>query len=91
MTSFEQTPDKPQSFGYKVSWFAVKTADPASVLAALQCGEGTPANWASGLRAAGALARAGSDAWVFVSPPVSGWVLIVGFWLPHPATVEPEL
>ena len=85
MPSFDQTPDKPQPFGYKVSWFAVKTSDPASVLDALEFEEATPANWASGLAAAypiGASQR--SDSWVFVSPPVSGWVLDVGFWLPYP-------
>jgi len=87
MPSFDQTPDKPQSFGYKVSWFAVKAAGPGPVLDSLQCGEGTPANWASGLAVA---AEGGSEAWVFVSPPVSGWVLIVGRWLPHPAVIGSE-
>jgi hypothetical protein len=86
MPSFDQTPDKPQPFGYKISWFAVKASDPASVLDALEFEEATPANWASGLAAAypiGASQR--RDSWVFVSPPVSGWVLVVGFWLPYPA------
>src|SRR5262249_1793747 len=84
MPSFDQTPDTPQSFGYKVSWFAVKAADSPSVLGALRCTEGTPANWASGLKAAGALDRAGPDAWVFASPSIDGRVLLVGYWLPHP-------
>src|SRR5215471_10502176 len=53
MPSFDQTPDKPQSFGYKVSWFAVEASDPALVLDALGLEKGTPANWASGLAAAG--------------------------------------
>ena len=92
MPSFDQTPDKPQSFGHKVSWFAVKVSNTASVLDALEFGGATPANWASGL--AGASPYEGSqrsDPWVFVSPPVSGWVLIVGFWLPYPvAPTEPQ-
>lgn len=30
--AFDRTPDLPQSFGYKVSWFAVRTNDPAQVI-----------------------------------------------------------
>lgn len=92
MPSFDQTPDRPRSFGYKVSWFAVKASDTASVLDALEFGKSTPANWASGLAGAspyGASQR--SDPWVFASPPVSGWVLVVGFWLPYPvAPTQPH-
>src|SRR5215470_904884 len=93
MPSFDQTPDKPESFGYKVSWFAVKASDSASVLEALEFGQSsTPTNWVSGLRAAYGRSRGNDDAWVFVSPPVSGWVFVVGFWLPYPvASTEPEL
>ena len=88
MPSFDQTPDKPQSFGFKVLWFAVKATDPASVLDALEFGETTPANWESGLAAvfSGGAPR-GDDRWVFVSPAVSGWVLVVGSSLPYP-TIE---
>ena len=43
MPKFAQTPDKPEPFGYKVSWFAVKASDPALVLDALAFGEGTQA------------------------------------------------
>jgi hypothetical protein len=78
MLSFDQTPDKPKGFGFKVLWFAIKASNPASVLDALEFGETTPANWASGVAAV-----YGSD-WVFASPPVSGWVLIVGSSLPYP-------
>jgi hypothetical protein len=83
MPSFDQTPDKPKSLGFKVSWFAVKAADPAAVLGALEFGGATPANWASGLAAMYEDAQS-SDPWVFASPPVSGWVLLVGSALPYP-------
>jgi hypothetical protein len=83
MPSFDQTLDAPESFGFKVSWFAVKTSDPASVLDALEFGEATPTNWASGLAAAYGDPQS-SDSWVFVSPTVSGWVLVVGSSLPYP-------
>jgi len=89
MPSFDQTPDKPQPFGYKVSWFAVKASNTSAVLNALEFGVATPANWASGL-AASSFGASRSDPWVFASPPVSGWVLVVGFWLPYPASIEPQ-
>jgi hypothetical protein len=79
MPSFDQTPDKPQGFGFKVNWFAVRASDPASVLDALGFDETTPANWASGLAA-----MYGDDAWVFASPPISGWVMVVSGSLPYP-------
>jgi hypothetical protein len=83
MPSFDQTPDVPKTFGFKVLWFAVKAADPASVLDALEFGGAMPANWASGLAAAYG-DRQSSDDWVFVSPAISGWVLVVGSSLPYP-------
>jgi hypothetical protein len=86
MPSFDQTPDKPKAFGFKVLWFAVKAADPTSVLDALEFGGATPANWTSGLAAAYG-DRQSNDAWVFASPAISGWVLVVGLSLPRP-TIE---
>jgi hypothetical protein len=79
MPSFNQMPDKPQPYGFKVSWLALKTSDPAAVLDALELGEATPANWESGLAPVH-----GSDPWVFLSPPVGGWVLAVSVSLPYP-------
>lgn len=83
MPSFEQTPDAPRPFGFKISWFAVKASDPASMLDALEFTETAPANWASGLAAAYGHPQ-NSDAWVFASPPVSGWTLMAGSSLPYP-------
>jgi hypothetical protein len=74
MPEFDQTPDFPGEFGFKISWFAVKASDPVSVLEALAFGHPTPANWASGLAAAYGRSQ-DSEASVFVSPPISGWVL----------------
>jgi hypothetical protein len=92
MPSFQQTPDKPQSFGYKVSWFALKASDPAKVVDALELAGAIPANWSSGLAAAYPYADSHrSDPWLFVSPPVNGWVLAVNFWLPYPVTVGAQL
>jgi hypothetical protein len=83
MPSFDQTPDRPRPFGYKVSWFAVKAPDTASVLDALELGERMPANWAAGIAAAYSHSQI-SGPWVFASPPVGGWVLVVGSLLPYP-------
>lgn len=83
MPEFDQTPDFPEEFGFKTSWFAVKASDPASVLDTLEFGEATPANWSSGLAATYGHSQ-DSEAWVFVSPPIGGWVLVVGSWLPYP-------
>jgi hypothetical protein len=82
MRSFNQTPDKPQGFGFKVLWFALKAFAPAAVVDALELGEATTASWESGLAAVYDSKR--NDAWVFVSPPVGGWVLAVSCLLPYP-------
>jgi hypothetical protein len=79
MRWFDQTPDKPQPFGFKVIWFALKTSDPTAVLDALELKAATPANWESGLPV---VYEAGP--WIFVSPPVEGWILAVGKSLPYP-------
>jgi len=84
--AFNQTPDQPEPFGYKVSWFALRTSDPVSVLDALELGAGTPANWSSGL--ADVYERSqDDDRWIFVSPPLNGWVLAVSSSWPYP-TIE---
>jgi len=89
MSSFNQTPDKPESFGYKISWFAVKASDPAFVVEALELGEATPANWVSGLAATyGDDNSQGSDPWLFISPTIDGWIFAISSSLPYPTTVE---
>jgi len=83
MPTFDRTPDRPEDFGFKISWFAAKATDPAGVLDALQFKEATPANWASGLAAA-YWDGPSREFWAFVSPPVSGWVLVASSSLPYP-------
>lgn len=89
MPGFDPTPDAPRSFGYKIFWFAVRTADPATVVAALDLGEPIRANWETGLDAAyGDQNSAGTEPWIFVSPPVAGWVLVAGARLPYPVGID---
>lgn len=65
---------KAESFGYKNAWVAVKDASPAAVAEALSLRGVREADWAAGLQAA--YADPGS---VFVTPPIDGWVLCVGW------------
>ena len=83
MSSFDQAPDTPEPFGHKVSWFAVRVSDPAAVIDALELGEAAPANWASGLAAVYSRSR-DDDHWIFISPPINGWVFAVSPSLPYP-------
>jgi hypothetical protein len=59
-------------------WLAVKTNDPFVVQIALHLNRPTACSWEEGL------AEAREDK-LFISPPVSGWVLVVGPGLPEPA------
>lgn len=89
MPSFDQTPDLPDIFGYKIAWLALKAPDPASVVDALELQDATPANWASGLAAVhDRESPPASLPWLFVSPAVSGWVLVVGSSLPYPTEID---
>lgn len=88
MPTFDPTPDKPEPFGYKVSWFAIKTSDTALVLEVFGVDEAMQANWASGLAAV--YASRESDAWAFISPPVGSWIFVVSRSLPCPAMIEDD-
>lgn len=82
--TLDATPDLPKAFGYKVSWFAVRTQEPRRVVEALGLGGGAAANWKSGTEAA-YRQPAGTEApRVFVSPPIGAWVFVVGASLPFP-------
>jgi hypothetical protein len=59
-------------------WLAIKANDPSVVQAALHLSRPTACSWEEGL------AEAREDK-LFISPPVSGWVLVVGSGLPEPA------
>jgi hypothetical protein len=56
-------------------WLAVKSHNPQAVQKALGLNNPTPCSWTEGM------ARV-SDQKLFVSPPVNGWVLVVGSLLP---------
>ena len=79
---YSAAPDRPQPFGYKMAWLAVRTRDTQAVLERLGLFEAQPANWQSGL---GTVYddKLGENT-VFVSPPVNGWTFVAGLPLPHP-------
>ena len=58
-------------------WLVVRTHDPARVQAALRLHQPTPCSWEDGL------VEAREDK-LFISPSISGWVLVVGAGLPGP-------
>jgi hypothetical protein len=83
MPSFDQAPDTPRPFGFKVLWFAVRTSKPVAVLNGFEFGEASPTNWTSGLAAVHSY-EAADDPWVFIAPAVSGWTLAASRWFPYP-------
>ena len=85
LPSYDATHDTPKAFGYKACWFAITTSHPATVVETLELGETTAANWASGIAAA-----YGDGDWIFVSPPVNGWVLAVSARWAYPVATEPN-
>ena len=79
---FEQSPDRPAGFGYRMAWLAVRSRDTRAVVEELGLLAAEPCNWKSGI---GTVYddHLGNDH-VFVSPPVNGWRLVVGLALPSP-------
>ena len=72
------TPFRSAAFEQPGRWLAVKAVNPAVVQAALNLHRPTPCSWEEGL------AEAREDK-LFISPSISGWVLVVGPGLPEPA------
>jgi hypothetical protein len=65
-----------------MAWLAIRSREPEAVIEALRLREAEPCNWNSGI---GSVYddRVGATH-VFVTPPVRGWVFVVGLPLPHP-------
>lgn len=79
---FDGTPDGPCAFGYRMTWIAVRAADPAAVVKALGLGPAEVANWSTGIGTV--YDEILSRDRVFVSPAVNGWVFVIGAALPQP-------
>ncbi|MDB6033425.1 MAG: hypothetical protein JWM16_3763 [Verrucomicrobiales bacterium] len=59
-------------------WLAVRCGNPLVVQAALGLNRPTPCSWEEGLSVA-------HDQKLFISPPISGWILVMGSALPEPS------
>jgi hypothetical protein len=71
-------PFRAATYEQPARWLAVKALNPSVVQAALHLHRPTPCSWEEGL------AEAREDK-LFISPSISGWVLVVGSGLPEPA------
>ena len=71
-------PARAAAFEQPGRWLAVKGIHPSEVQAALQLHRPTSCSWEQGL------AEAREDK-LFISPPLAGWVLVVGSGLPEPS------
>lgn len=67
-------PDQPSSFGYKISWIAVRTENAASVATALALTKPRPVCWHEGIT----LAYEYESPYVFLTPPIDSWTCAVG-------------
>lgn len=63
-------PEHAVSFGHKSRWLAVKVNSPTAVLKALGATNSREAGWSQGVGA--------PEGAVFATPPLDGWVLVVG-------------
>ena len=63
------------AFGWRISWIAVKDAQPGVLVSELQLVSVRSSAWDEGIQDAG---KAG----IFITPRISDWVLIVGLTLP---------
>jgi hypothetical protein len=67
----------PVSFGYKMGWFAIRSTDIREVVKTLKLTDLRDVSLAEGIDV---IYREPSDECVFVTPPIKGWTLVVGFW-----------
>jgi hypothetical protein len=64
-------PDLPIGFGYKNKWLAIKSTNNAEVAEFLNIQNIEIVNWEMGV-------NAGYGSKVFITPPLNGWVLVLG-------------
>lgn len=73
------SPELPQAAMKRANtWLAVKSTNVRAVQSALALHNSKPCSWAEGVSGT-------HDLSLFVSPPVSGWILVIGPALPDPA------
>lgn len=68
----------PSVTAFPSRWLAVRSTNPMAVQAALGLRKATPCSWEEGLSGA-------HEQRLFISPPISGWTLVMGSSLPDPS------
>jgi len=66
----QKIPENSRIFGYKQSWLCVSSENPSLVAKTLGIENTKPCGWKFGLR--------GRHEGCFISPPVNGWIFVVG-------------
>jgi hypothetical protein len=74
----EMRKPNPLLFDSPSRWFAIKSNNPQAVQAALRLHNAMFCSWEQGLAEA-------RDFKLFLSPPIRGWILVIGVGLPDPA------
>lgn len=82
-TEIDHTPDKPIGFGYKCQWFAIKTNDTQAIADLLGLDDCVESNWKCGIKHA-------YNGFVFITPPVHGWSLIISDAFPDASSEKLE-
>jgi hypothetical protein len=77
-TSFPRVGYCPSVFDHACRWLVIKGSNMGSVQAALGLHNPMPCSWGEGLSQL-------TEQKLFVSPPVKGWILVIGQSLPDPA------
>jgi hypothetical protein len=65
-------PTGPVPFGRKIGWIAIRSEDSRGIISSLPIRSPKPENWQEGIEAA----YEGDH--IFVTPPVNGWICVVG-------------
>lgn len=79
---YDETPDTPAAFGYRMAWLAVHTTEAARVAEVLKLEPLEISNWRTGIGTM--YDEKLSQSRVYLTPPVNGWIFIVGLSLPQP-------
>jgi hypothetical protein len=77
-SSYRTTKYRPTIFEKPCRWLVVKSTNVAAVQNALGLHNATPCSWGEGLSKL-------AQRKLFVSPPVQGWILVIGQALPEPS------
>lgn len=79
---FDERPDPPAAFGYRMAWLAVRSTDTARIAEVLRIEPVEASNWRTGIGTM--YDKRLSQSRVYLTPPVNGWTFVVGLSLPQP-------